>query len=91
MLVRAGADVNHFVDYGWSPLRYACFNYNTVIARCLLRYGARMDEEWEGFQCNVARQVRADVMESMGGPEGVAKAHLEWLACAPGRRTKAAR
>ena len=91
MLVRAGVDVNQVSNNGWSPLKDACESGRTVVAECLLRCGARMDEEWEGDDWEDERRLRAEVIESMGGPEGVLKAHAEWLVGAPGRRTKAAR
>ena len=91
MLVRAGADVNHIINDGVSPLKQACNDGHTVVAACLLRCGARADEEWVGDGWERALRVRAQVIESMGGVEGVRKAHAEWLSTAPGRRTKAAR
>ena len=97
MLVRAGADVNRVDNRGRSPLKWACGNGELIIAECLLRCGARVDEEWvvdeQYDEDDVAsmRRVRAEVIESMGGPEGVCTAHAEWLSTMPGRRIKAKR
>ena len=92
-MVRAGLNVNHVTNFGWSALRWACHYQNAVAAKTLLRCGARVNEKWEGYDDeNVdACRVRAQVIESMGGPEGVLKAHAEWLSTMPGRRTKAKR
>ena len=46
-----------------------------------------MDEEWKGG----TRHFRNQVIDQMGGVDGVRKAHIEWLSHAPGRHTKAAR
>ena len=89
ILVRTGVDVNHD-NRRWSPLKWACHHGHAVIANCLLRCGARVDKKWKGPHSEQACRVKAQVIESMGGMEGVAKAHLEWLACAPGRKTKSA-
>ena len=97
MLVRNGTDVNQLNNLGLSPLQWACMRGNAVVAERLLRRGARMDEEWvadeyydEDEVADICR-VRTEAIESMGGVEGVRKAHAEWLSTAPGRRTKAAR
>lgn len=88
-------NVNHIGIDGWSPLHRACSNLpyrpQFIVVEALLRFGARVDEEWEGDQWANARRVRAQVIETMGGPEGVQQAFSAWASMNLGRNTKAAR
>ena len=90
MAIRAGANVNHVDDNGSTPLQWACRYSSDWVIEALLRFGASMNEEWAGGRWELARLRRAEVIKSMGGPEGVYKSHLDWLSVTPGRRTKSA-
>jgi len=92
MLCRAGADPNATDREGHTPIWYALARFmggSFAAVGALLRCGAVIDESSPEMQHNVS--VVRLVIAEMGGPDGVRAAHLQWLAEAPGRRTKAAR
>ena len=90
MLVRAGVDVNQADNRGRSPLNRACKRRHTVVAEALLRRGANPNEVWEGYRWMRAREVRARVIQMMGGLKGVERAFSEWASKNRGRNTKSA-
>jgi len=88
-LCRTGrADVNACIRGGCTPLHYACEHGLTHVAVSLIRCGAAPLGEHVGGR---VAETHAAAVAELGGPAGVQRAHDEWLAGAPGRRTKAAR